>query len=349
MEKYDNIVFIGRFQPLHNGHLNTIKKALLLANKRVIILVGSVNGPRTFKNPFTFKQRQKIICETIKFEDDIKHNWEKSYHVFPIKDHPYNDSVWINSVQEQVANIIGTNETVAIIGSHKDKSSKYLDWFPQWGYVSEELDKDSSVIDATAVRNILFEDLNVGFFKGVLPNESFNFLQEFKNTAEYSRIRDEYEVIKAYKKSWESAPYAPTFVCTDAVVLCAGHVLMIERGAQPGKGQWALPGGFLNPDERIRACAVRELIEETKIDVPERVLDGSIDKVEVFDHPNRSQRGRTITHAFRINVNLTPKGKLPKVKGSDDAAKAKWIPLNELNEDLIYEDHFSIITSMIGN
>ena len=50
---YDAIVFIGRFQPLHNAHVEIIRKASELADK-VIVVVGSANQPRTFKNPFSY-------------------------------------------------------------------------------------------------------------------------------------------------------------------------------------------------------------------------------------------------------------------------------------------------------
>ncbi|HET8688417.1 MAG TPA: bifunctional nicotinamide-nucleotide adenylyltransferase/Nudix hydroxylase [Methanosarcina sp.] len=346
MKKYDTVVFIGRLQPLHNGHVSILRQAVYSANKRVIVLIGSVNGPRTFKNPFTFEQRKNLVCSIMDF--GFFGHPIIEYSVNPIRDVRYNDNVWIESVQETVNSLSSNGESVAIIGYKKDRSSKYLEWFPQWDFIGVEEDKEAAMIDATTVRNILFEGLNPDFVKGVLPNASFNFLKEFMQTPEYNRIRDEYNVVKAYRKSWESAPYAPTFICTDAVVICAGHVLMIERGAHPGKGQWALPGGFLDPNEKIRDCAIRELIEETQIDIPRRVLEGSIVRNEYFDHPGRSLRGRTVTHAFRLDVQLDPKGKLPKVKGGDDAAKAKWIPLGDLNEDLIYEDHYSIIQTMIG-
>ncbi len=342
MKKYDTVVFIGRFQPLHTGHVKVIQTALSISNQ-VIILIGSVNGPRTFKNPFTYEQRRDIISKTIRYSDRII--------MKGLRDFKYNDNAWIQQVQDFVSQKTNTYDDIAIIGYHKDDSSNYLDWFPQWEFVSVNVDENASVIDATTVRNILFEDLNPGFFKGVLPQESYDFLLEFKKSDEYNRLKEEYDIVKAYKKSWEHAPYPPTFICTDAIVICSGHVLMVKRGAQPGKGQWALPGGFLDQNERIKNGAIRELIEETQIDVPKKVLEGSIEKSAIFDHPGRSLRGRTVTHAFKINVGLSPKGKLPKVKGGDDASDAKWISLNELAniENEIYEDHYQIIQHMIGN
>ncbi len=62
---------------------------------------------------------------------------------------------------------------------------------------------------------------------------------------------------------------------------------------------------------------------------------------DVFDDPNRSSRGRTITNAYYIKLNNDVK--LPKVKGADDADKAKWIPVEKLRRDEMFEDHYSVI------
>jgi bifunctional NMN adenylyltransferase/nudix hydrolase len=121
---------------------------------------------------------------------------------------------------------------------------------------------------------------------------------------------------------------------------------MIERKARPGKGLLALPGGFVGQDERLVEACLRELREETRLKVPAPVLKGSIRKQRVFDDPNRSSRGRTITHAFYIE--LEPSSKLPAVKGGDDARHAMWVPLSELRPDMLFEDHFFIIQEMTG-
>ncbi|MCY1381745.1 Bifunctional NMN adenylyltransferase/Nudix hydrolase [compost metagenome] len=92
---------------------------------------------------------------------------------------------------------------------------------------------------------------------------------------------------------------------------------------------------------------MRELREETRLKLPAPVLRGSLRAQEAFDHPERSLRGRTITHAFHFEFQA---GELPPVKGGDDAAKARWFPLSELRamESQIYEDHFYIIERFIG-
>jgi bifunctional NMN adenylyltransferase/nudix hydrolase len=122
--------------------------------------------------------------------------------------------------------------------------------------------------------------------------------------------------------------------------------LLVSRKAFPGRGQLALPGGFINQYERLEEAMLRELREETRLKVPAPVLKGSIRRQQVFDSPYRSTRGRTITHAFYIE--LSPDTSLPKVKGGDDAKHAQWAPLAKLDPRQMYEDHYDIIQEMIG-
>jgi bifunctional NMN adenylyltransferase/nudix hydrolase len=107
----------------------------------------------------------------------------------------------------------------------------------------------------------------------------------------------------------------------------------------------ALPGGFLDANETLKTAVIRELREETRIKVPAPVLAGSITKQQVFDDPYRSARGRTVTHAYLIELK---DGELPKVKGGDDAAKAFWVPFAEIKPERMFEDHFHIIQAMVG-
>jgi bifunctional NMN adenylyltransferase/nudix hydrolase len=180
-----------------------------------------------------------------------------------------------------------------------------------------------------------------------VPESTFNFLVEFKSTPEYEQIIREREFVETYKKQYASLPYPPIFSTADAVVVQSGHILMVKRRAEPGKGLWALPGGYVNAntDKSVEAAMLRELREETQIKVPVPVLKGSIVRSKVFDAIGRSPRGRIITHAFHIQL---PDGELPKVKGSDDAEKAKWVPIAEVRSEECFEDHYEILQHFLG-
>jgi bifunctional NMN adenylyltransferase/nudix hydrolase len=339
-EKFDITVVIGRFQPYHKGHRALLQKAAVLATKKMIVLVGSATSPRSIKNPFTFAERKAMIIH------DSAVTSTAFMSVQPIEDFKYNDLAWVESVQEIVQreiSVLGWSDKplkIALVGLNKDQSTIYLKWFPQWTLV--EADQfGTGRLDASAIRDMVFGSFDFSFIKDVIPESTYKVLEEVKSTSWWSTLIEEYEFIKEYKRQWAAAPYAPTFVTVDAVVFQQGHVLLVKRGASPGKGLWALPGGFVNQNERLEDACIRELREETNLRVPEPVLRGSIFATGVFDSPDRSLRGRTITHAF--GVRLSPMDKLPSVKGGDDAAKARWVSLSDIKRDEMFEDHFDIL------
>lgn len=348
-KQYDYISFIGRFEPFHVGHQEVVNRALQLADK-VIVLVGSSFQPRSIKNPFTFEERKQMILDSYNFLTlrDQAEGKSPSIIIVPLQDQRYNDQAWAASVQNivesEVNKAFGWRDKPlkgGLIGHDKDASSYYLQMFPQWELIDHALNEE---VHATDMRELYLE-ANVRYLQAVVPPEVYDFMVKFSRTSEFTELAKEQAFIKSYKKAWEAAPYAPTFLTCDAVVVQSGHILLIKRKAAPGKGLWALPGGFVNQSERIEDAVIRELREETKIKVPAPVLRGSIKKKEVFDHPGRSLRGRTVTQAFYIELVA---GKLPAVKGSDDAAEAKWVPLSHIREEEMFEDHFSIIQEFVG-
>jgi bifunctional NMN adenylyltransferase/nudix hydrolase len=342
-KKYTYAVFIGRFQPLHNGHKRVIEAALELAEK-VIVVIGSSYQPRTPKNPWTAAERSAMI---------IAEDWNRSgisrIKIACVRDQKYNEQQWAAGIQEAVRSAVAADgwhdkETYCLIGHNKDESSYYLKMFPQWELVSHEMDE---MVNATDLRQLYFEGKNLKFLKSLVPTLVYARLEMFRKTKEFEILVREYEHIQQYKKMWDVAPYPPTFVTTDAVVVQSGHVLLVQRGAAPGEGTWALPGGFLDQSETMENGMIRELREETKLKVPAPVLKGSIKASRVFDYPQRSLRGRTITNAFLIEL---PAGELPRVKGDSDARKAKWFPINEAMRmtDQLFEDHADIISYFLG-
>ncbi|MEM9928723.1 MAG: NUDIX domain-containing protein [Bacteroidota bacterium] len=108
-------------------------------------------------------------------------------------------------------------------------------------------------------------------------------------------------------------------------------LLLIERGSEPYKGHWALPGGFVDMEETLEAAAFRELEEETG------VKDLFLEQLFTFGAPGRDPRGRVISVAYFALVNLQDH---PAVAASD-AARAEWFALDEL-PDLAF-DHSEII------
>ncbi|MDR1183998.1 MAG: NUDIX hydrolase [Coriobacteriales bacterium] len=96
------------------------------------------------------------------------------------------------------------------------------------------------------------------------------------------------------------------------------ELLLIRRGGHPYLGKWALPGGFLDPNETLDQAARRELKEETGVD--DTADDVYLEQLRTFSKPGRDPRGWTVTGAY---LALADKSKLT-LKASDDAADAAW-------------------------
>lgn len=338
-KKYDTLVLIGRFQPFHTAHLLLVQRATALADN-VVFIVGSSFQPRTYKNPFSFDER----CKMIKLATNGMAGTLR-FHIEPNPDSLYNDQAWAVRVQALVGKHTKPGDKVGIIGHKKDPSSFYLDMFPQWGFEEIEL---LEPLDATDIRDLYFKrEANLNFIKHVVPPTTYNFLDEFFCSGEWNQIVKEREFVANYKKQYAGLPYPPIFVTADALVIQSGHVLMVKRKAEPGKGLWALPGGYVNAntDRTVEDAMLRELREETGIKVPVPVLRGSIVTTRVFDAVDRSPRGRIITHTSKI---VLPDGPLPKVKGADDAEKAKFRQIADIRSDECFEDHFEMVQWGVG-
>jgi bifunctional NMN adenylyltransferase/nudix hydrolase len=349
MEKeFDLLVFVGRFQPFHNEHKRIIDIALQ-KSKNVLILVGSAGKARTIRNPFTFEERGDMIRGSFDTSDQL------NLIIKPLYDKTYNDAAWIKQVQTVVLDIAlnvanngssfhasGYNDIkVGLIGASKDNTSYYLKMFPQYKSVNVEIEAD---VHATAIRENYLTNGWVQYKD--IPEAVNNFLLEFSLTDAFTQLKSELQFVRDYKKQWEVSPYPVKHATVDSVVEQSGHILLVKRKAEPGKGLWALPGGHLNEFEKQLDGAIRELREETKIKVPEAVLRGSIRDHETFDDPYRSTLGRVITKAYHFK--LADDVTLPKVKGADDAEKAKWVPINELREEDFFDDHYFIIQYFLG-
>jgi len=353
-KQFDFLVFIGRFQPFHFGHLAVIEEGLRQA-EHLIVLCGSAHQPRNTRNPWSIDEREIMLRSTVSNPDN------KRLQFAPLMDVLYNDGCWVRNVQATVQGLVTAQHDilhrtakVGLIGHSKDQSSYYLNLFPQWGSLTVS---NFRGISATPIRESIFgahpkeRPTGLAYLKSdtataVLPHSVLEYLYRFCDSEAYDHIREEQSFIAKYKLAWHSAPYDPTFVTVDAIVVQSGHILLIERKARPGKGLLALPGGFINSDERLVDACLRELREETRLKVPLPVIKGSIKQQRVFDDPHRSARGRTITHAFYVE--LEPNDTLPKVKGGDDAKQAMWVPLAELDPATLFEDHYFIIQEMLG-
>ena len=145
---FDLGFFIGRFQPIHRGHLFVVAEALEVCRK-VALIVGSDNAPLSPKNPFTAQERMTLIRQNLE-----AHFRERARDivVFAVPDFESND-VWVEHICDVVRDIAHPNDKITLIGHDKDDSTFYLKFFPQWGFVNIP---NFHGINATAIREALF-------------------------------------------------------------------------------------------------------------------------------------------------------------------------------------------------
>lgn len=351
MQRHDFSVFIGRFQPLHIGHEHVVREALSRTD-HVIVLIGSANVARDPRNPFSYDERLAMFRKAFAYEMA-----NGRLIVEPLDDHLYSDTAWCAEVQARVKRIVlevgngggfaahGLADfRIMLAGYGKDATSYYLKLFPGWENI--QVDGQYGTFSSTDVRKQYFQRIPV-VPRTILSPGVAEWMDQFAMGEDFRTLLAEREYLDAYPGQWGKGP----FVTADAVVIQSGHILLVERGRLPGKGLLALPGGFVDPGERLRDAAIRELREETGISdgkgqIPPAMLASFIDdsRTRVFDAPDRSLRGRIITHAFLFR--LPERRKLFEVKGGDDAAHAHWYRIGELTADRFFEDHWSIVHQM---
>lgn len=127
---------------------------------------------------------------------------------------------------------------------------------------------------------------------------------------------------------YDKYAFEPFAVTVDLAVftLRAGalHVLLVERGQEPYAGRWALPGGFVQPDESAERAARRELGEETGLT---DVSGLHLEQLRTYSEPDRDPRMRVVSVAFTA---LLPDA--PEAHGGSDAAQARWTPYDSARE-----------------
>jgi bifunctional NMN adenylyltransferase/nudix hydrolase len=328
--QYQLAVYITDAQPLTVVDKFCIDEALRVADRALVILADSV----AFKSPRHPFDRTESIAQLL-----LMSRIGDSLSVRDVPNHNYNEPQWITEIQRIVQEVLPTpqyrlnsKKVVLINSAHADK-------FPDWDVHRGDLPQCPSKAEILAD---FYEDWNHALF---VPREIQSRLRTFRESAGFKPLQEEHE----YYKTYDPKKYDVTMVTADAVVVCAGHILMVTRKFAPGKGTLALPGGFLNQKEWVLDGIIRELKEETRINVSKSDLVGGLKEIKFFDNPTRSARGRVITFAGLIELPLGPQG-LPVVRGTDDAKKAQWIPLAQVlgDREKVFEDHAEIIAALVG-
>jgi len=264
---FDVLAFIGRFQPFHKGHESVIRTGLSRA-KKVAVVIGSSEKPRSARNPFTTRERMAMITSV--FPDEVADGRIK---FVPQVDHTYNIDRWIAGIQTGVSAIAHHPFTpdpvrIGLIGHSKDHSSFYLKSFPTWDSVEAP---NYSEINATAVRKDLFETEDwAESWAEFVPEPVLDFMSNFEKSDAFDTLLEEHVHLEEYKKQFirpsdatitkwlstllgKAAPldvfedfqdfadafcpkHPPVFYTADSIVIQSGHILLVKRGAMPGQG-----------------------------------------------------------------------------------------------------------------
>jgi bifunctional NMN adenylyltransferase/nudix hydrolase len=354
MKQYDVVVYRGRFQGMHEAHLKTILMGLQLA-KKVIVVVGSANEPRTYyRNPFFENERIDMIRAAL--ADHFRHD---DVVFTTVEDHP-DDNLWAEMVAENVQVMIDAlyqngavfnyPARVGQIGYKKDDNCvRDVDLFPQWEYIDTP---HFAPLDATKVREIYFSKTPLTYLMGVCPAPVIRWLSDFRATEAFDLMMQEKEYCDNYKKQFEHLEYAPTFVTGDNVPFQDDTILLVKRKNHPGKGLWAFAAGFFNAADRLTKngelvkadksvfdCAVRELFEETNASLTKEELKEACIAEGLFDAEGRDPRGRIVTQAYVYNFDGR---EVFSVEASDDAEEVRRFHISEVNRRMMYADHYSI-------
>jgi bifunctional NMN adenylyltransferase/nudix hydrolase len=329
-------LIVGRWQLFHKGH-QTLLNAALATAQQVIVVIGSAFHARDVRNPFTWQERQTMIEACLSVDDRARVSF------LPVRDY-FDDARWNAAVRQGVAKLAGPSAAITLVGFKKDASSYYLDHFANW---TLKLVEQEFELDATSLRNVFFEgsdpDARLAVLRPHVSVPVLDYLQAWARLPAYPERVREHQVVTQYRQRWT----ADVYLTADAVLVASDHVLLVRRGGEVGYGLWALPGGFVDKNERFYTAAVRELAEETGFTSLASTLRHALKASQVFDHPLRSPRGRLITQAFFFDLGEI---RLPEVKGADDAQEAKWVPVAELPalEEQLFEDHAVILDRFVG-
>lgn len=341
--EYDVVMIHARGQVWTHA-MNDAVIQLARRGTHTALLLGGGRMARSLRNPFLFQERAPAIRESIGLSDD-------QLTIRDLPDLPYDPRAWDMLVSGLA------NDAVQIPTQSADGAARYLavDLIDDGAshHIQERGRRDMLTValrpESAIMRDRFFTEESTEWARD-LPKAFWGFLAGWSATEAYDYVASEARAVLKYRASWEAAPYPPSFNAADSLVIQQGNILLVERAGTPGRGQLALPGGFIDQGETSTEAAIRELHEETRIELTTDLLryihQSDLDRT--FDDPWRSTRGRTYSHASVYRADKLDRTDLLKVEPADDAKRAFWHPIDTLAPERMFEDHWHIIQNRLG-
>ncbi len=133
------------------------------------------------------------------------------------------------------------------------------------------------------------------------------------------------------KREYPTHPFAGV----GAIIIREGKILLVKRGSEPGKNKWSIPGGIVELGEKVKNTVIREVKEETNLDIEVHSL------IDVVDNLVPDEKGRWHFHFIILDFFTRLKGGTLNAKS--DVLEVRWVPLNEVEEydlTVIFRDFF---------
>lgn len=318
-------LIIGRFQPVHDGHLSIIERSLK-ENDHTLILVGSSNKLPDFKNPFTAQERLKLLHDNL---------GEANYTLVSLKDKPTDDE-WIQDVIATVMNVEDDPTQVTLYCAPKDE-----DWYRK-NLLYPIVTLDNISISATQVRHAWYLD-ELWTVNKSLPKATKDFLEKHHDR---ERLTTEYITTKdSAMFKLQGHPFRNPMEPVSFAVITQGNKLLVGRrkGAR-GYGQLGLLGGYIENTETTLDGCMREVSEESGIDLRSLITEGRARCLLQSITENLDDIGtRTIgiNYLFLISpdvdLELTPDG--------TETSELTWVSLKDVLEEreLLFYNHNQVV------
>ena len=227
-------VYVGRFQPPHAAHVGSVLTALEAAS-HVLVLLGSANLARSFKNPLTPAERETLFRAALaEAGADLR---RVTFRALPDR---FDAELWAADVRRVAAEVYGPQARVGLVGFEKDASSSYLRWFPGWERIEVP---HTPGLNATDIRSALFgeRELPPG-----LPSAVAFALARFAHTPTCARLRREWAATQGRRAA---LPAGVTLHEQRWLHVLGEHVWLTHRSGPIGQGLWELPGQVLAPGQ----------------------------------------------------------------------------------------------------